>query len=56
MRGPGDWPHSFNQAPILAQSGFVDLPTAFARLGETNFRYSPALLDALLAQHEANKP
>jgi predicted nucleic acid-binding protein len=39
-----------------AQSGFVDLPTAFTRLAATNFRYRPELLDALLAQHEAKKP
>jgi len=39
-----------------AQLGLVDLRTAFARLRETNFRYRPQLLDALLAQHEAGKP
>jgi len=38
-----------------ARSGLVDLPTAFERLEATNFRYRPALLDALLAQHEAKK-
>jgi predicted nucleic acid-binding protein len=44
---------------ILAQAarlGLVDLPTAFERLEATNLRYRPALLDALLAQHEAKKP
>lgn len=43
---------------ILLQAaglGLVDLPTAFARLKATNFRYRPALLDALLAQHEAKR-
>jgi predicted nucleic acid-binding protein len=39
-----------------ARSGLVDLPTAFERLKATNFRYRPAMLDALLAQHEAKKP
>jgi predicted nucleic acid-binding protein len=39
-----------------ARSDMVDLPTAFERLKATNFRYRPALLDALLAQHEAKKP
>jgi hypothetical protein len=39
-----------------AQSGLVDLPTAFERLEATNFRYRSELLDALLAQHEARKP
>ena len=44
---------------ILLQAaglGLVDLPTAFQRLKATNFRYRPALLDALLAQYEAKKP
>ena len=39
-----------------AQSGLVDLPTAFERLKATSFRYRSELLDALLAQHEARKP
>jgi len=39
-----------------AQLGLVDLRAAFARLRETNFRYRPELLAALLAQHEAGKP
>jgi predicted nucleic acid-binding protein len=39
-----------------ARAGFVHLPRAFERLKATNFRYRPALLDALLAQHEAKKP
>lgn len=39
-----------------AGGGLVDLRTAFERLKATNFRYRPALLDALLAQHEAKKP
>ena len=39
-----------------ARAGLLHLPTAFERLKATNFRYRPALLDALLAQHEAKKP
>jgi predicted nucleic acid-binding protein len=39
-----------------ASAGQVDLGTAFEQLKATNFRYRPALLDALLAQHEAKKP
>jgi predicted nucleic acid-binding protein len=39
-----------------AGADLVDLRTAFERLKATNFRYRPALLDALLAQHEAKKP
>jgi predicted nucleic acid-binding protein len=38
-----------------ASAGQVDLRTAFERLKATNFRYRPALLDALLAQHESKK-
>lgn len=34
-----------------AQLGLVDLETAFTRLKATNFRYRPAMLDALLARH-----
>lgn len=32
-----------------ARRGMIDLETAFTRLRATNFRYSPALLDATLA-------
>jgi predicted nucleic acid-binding protein len=33
-----------------AQLGLIDLSAAFARLAATNFRYPPALLEALLVQ------
>ena len=33
-----------------AQRQLIDLPTAFAALRATNFRYPPALLDALVAE------
>jgi predicted nucleic acid-binding protein len=39
-----------------ALRGLIDLPAVVARLRETNFRYRPELLDALLAQHAAKKP
>jgi predicted nucleic acid-binding protein len=35
---------------------FVDLPTALARLLETNFRVSTELVDALLAEDAARRP
>lgn len=35
-----------------ARRQLIDLPIAVARLKATNFRYRPALLDALLAQHQ----
>ena len=38
-----------------AQRGLIDLADALARLRATNFRYRPALLDALLAQHQERK-
>jgi predicted nucleic acid-binding protein len=34
-----------------ARRGLIDLAAALASLKETNFRYRPELLDALLAQH-----
>lgn len=34
-----------------ARQGLLDLATAFAALRATNFRYPPAMLDALLAEH-----
>jgi predicted nucleic acid-binding protein len=34
-----------------ADQGLLDLATVFAALRATNFRYPPALLDALLAEH-----
>ena len=34
---------------LAAQRGFVDLEAAFSRLKATNFRYPPALLEAMLA-------
>jgi predicted nucleic acid-binding protein len=37
-----------------ASRGVVDLAAAVARLTTTNFRYSPWLLGALLAQHRKN--
>jgi hypothetical protein len=39
-----------------ALRGLIDLPAVVARLRETNFRYRPELLDALLAQHATKKP
>jgi predicted nucleic acid-binding protein len=39
-----------------ASRGLIDLRAAVARLRATNFRYRAAVLDALLAQHEASKP
>jgi len=35
---------------LAAQRRLIDLPTAFVALRATNFYYSPALLDALLAE------
>lgn len=34
-----------------ARRGLIDLRAAFARLKQTNFRYPPEVMDALLAQH-----
>jgi predicted nucleic acid-binding protein len=36
---------------LAAMSGLTDLPAALQRLKATNFRYRPALLDAMLARH-----
>ena len=36
-----------------ARQGLLDLPAAFGTLQATNFHYSPALLDALLADSKA---
>jgi predicted nucleic acid-binding protein len=36
---------------LAARRGFLDLAAALATLKATNFRYPPALLEALLAEH-----
>lgn len=36
---------------LAARRGLVDLADAFARLKRTNFRYRPAIMDALLDQN-----
>ena len=38
-----------------ARRGLIDLGRAFERLRATNFRYSPEIMDALLAQHSEKK-
>ena len=35
---------------LAARRGLIDLPSALTRLKTTNFRYSPAMMDALLAR------
>jgi predicted nucleic acid-binding protein len=40
---------------LAARRGLVDLATAFAKLKATNFRYPPEIMDALLAQHRADR-
>jgi predicted nucleic acid-binding protein len=40
---------------LAARRGLINLATAFDRLKETNFRYRPEIMDALLVQHRANK-
>lgn len=37
-----------------ARQGLIQLDAAFATLRATNFHYSPALIDALLAEHRRN--
>jgi predicted nucleic acid-binding protein len=39
---------------LAASRGLVDITDAVARLKETNFRYRPGLLDALVARHHPN--
>jgi predicted nucleic acid-binding protein len=41
---------------LAARKGLVELASAFTRLKATSFYYRQGLLDALLAQHEAEKP
>jgi predicted nucleic acid-binding protein len=40
---------------LAAQRGLIDLSSALTRLKTTNFRYSPELIDALLARWLASK-
>jgi predicted nucleic acid-binding protein len=40
---------------LAARRGLIDLGIAFSKLKATNFRCSPAIMDALLAQHRAEK-
>lgn len=40
---------------IAAEKGLVNLPDALDRLGRTNFRCRPALIDALLKKHQAGR-
>ena len=40
---------------LAARRGLLDLATAFAKLGTTNFRYPSEVMDALLAQHRREK-
>jgi predicted nucleic acid-binding protein len=38
---------------LAAERGLVDLPSALARLANTNFRYRQELFDALLKKHKS---
>ena len=40
---------------LAARHGLIDLGAAFARLKTTNFRHSPEIMDALLAQHSSRR-
>ena len=40
---------------LAARRELIDLATSFARLRTTNFRYPPAIMDALLARHREEK-
>lgn len=40
---------------LAARRGLIDVPSALTRLKATNFRYPPAIMDALLARWMANK-
>lgn len=39
---------------LAALRGLVDLETVFTKLRSTNFRYPPALMDAILARYHAD--
>jgi predicted nucleic acid-binding protein len=40
---------------LAARRGLIDLASALTRLKTTNFRYPPAMMDALLARWMADK-